>query len=642
MSSYQDYFSVKKSSIGEYQGRYSSSQWGVLAVFDYNHDKKLDFLVHAIHYDSEQPNSSLPILFMKGNGDGTFSLDQYATSGGNPNVFDARTAVGDFNGDGYNDIILIDSGSTLGGNLTYKGNQTYFLAGQASGSFNVQTIPGATWYAKNLSVLDINQDKKLDIFVESNGESGKSLTLTNPPHFLINDGKGHFNVDNSRLPVQTTIANWATTFSDYYSQTPDSQQNRYLGESFADFNNDGFPDIVFPSLDGPTTNPKATERFSKMILNDQTGNFPLQNQISLSEPLWNGGLLSAQDSVSGDIDNDGYQDLIIGWTSLDYAGRYLQVFRNLGTGAFKDVTESVIGSQSLERQQIDLDGERNSNIRFQYRNLELVDFNGDGWLDIFIGSTADISPNAPILYLNDTHGNFQTFDISALGYQSYFEPNRGRSQFLIDANSDGMLDIGFIDSNGLGLEFDVFVNKINPVKINTLLITGASTKYSINTNNVGLMSVTEVVDSSQEWQKSWNLSNIDRLLFSDVSVALDLNGNAGKVAKVLSAVFGSDSVSNAEYVGIGLDLLDGGMSYTDLAALAVSVTGKSSSTDVCNLLWENVIGTAATATDIAPFKAMLDSGQMSIGSLTALAADSTLNTDNIDLVGLSQTGLEYV
>jgi hypothetical protein len=39
---------------------------------------------------------------------------------------------------------------------------------------------------------------------------------------------------------------------------------------------------------------------------------------------------------------------------------------------------------------------------------------------------------------------------------------------------------------------------------------------------------------------------------------------------------------------------------------------------------------------------MLDSGQLSIGLLTTLAADTSSNTQHIDLVGLSLTGLEYV
>ena len=95
-------------------------------------------------------------------------------------------------------------------------------------------------------------------------------------------------------------------------------------------------------------------------------------------------------------------------------------------------------------------------------------------------------------------------------------------------------------------------------------------------------------------------------------------------------------------MGAGLSLLDQGMSYQDLAAMAVSATKKSGATDICNLLWTNVFGKAPTAADIAPYKAMLDSGQMSIGALATLAADTSFNTTNIGLVGLSQTGIEYV
>jgi serralysin len=160
----------------------------------------------------------------------------------------------------------------------------------------------------------------------------------------------------------------------------------------------------------------------------------------------------------------------------------------------------------------------------------------------------------------------------------------------------------------------------------TVSISGASTSVTSRSGSDGLDTLT----------------GIERLQFSDVSLAIDLDGNAGKVAKILGAVFGQSAVSNKTYVGIGLGYLDSGMSDGALAALAVSVTGKSSSTDICTLLWTNVIKTTPTAADIAPFKAMLDSGQMSIGALTILAADTSFNKTNIGLVGLGQTGLEYV
>ena len=54
-----------------------------------------------------------------------------------------------------------------------------------------------------------------------------------------------------------------------------------------------------------------------------------------------------------------------------------------------------------------------------------------------------------------------------------------------------------------------------------------------------------------------------------------------------------------------------------------------------------MIGTKSTAADKQPFIALLENG-MSAGALTLLAADTAFNTTNIDLVGLVQTGIEYV
>lgn len=136
------------------------------------------------------------------------------------------------------------------------------------------------------------------------------------------------------------------------------------------------------------------------------------------------------------------------------------------------------------------------------------------------------------------------------------------------------------------------------------------------------------------------LSNIERIQFQDTKIALDLDGHAGQVAKLLGAVFGANTVTNKAYVGIGLNYLDGGMSYEALAALAVSVTGKSAPADVVNLLWTNVVGTAPSADQAQPFVDMLNGGA-SIGWLTTMAADTGINQGNINLVGLSQTGLEF-
>lgn len=123
-------------------------------------------------------------------------------------------------------------------------------------------------------------------------------------------------------------------------------------------------------------------------------------------------------------------------------------------------------------------------------------------------------------------------------------------------------------------------------------------------------------------------------------VALDVDGNAGKVARVLGAVFGKEAVSNKQFVGIGLDILDSGTSYADLCSLAMQVAGLTDPDAAVTQLWTHLVGSAPSANEKAPFVQMLQSG-MTVGQLTKLAADSELNALQINLVGLQQTGIEY-
>lgn len=137
-----------------------------------------------------------------------------------------------------------------------------------------------------------------------------------------------------------------------------------------------------------------------------------------------------------------------------------------------------------------------------------------------------------------------------------------------------------------------------------------------------------------------SLVNVERLKFADKSVALDVTGDAGKVAKILGAVFGPAYVSNEQYVGIGLSYLDSSMSYENLCALAMTAAGKTSHSSVVDLLWNNVVGSPISAENKTYYVGLLDGG-MTVGALTALAADTGLNIDHIGLVGLAQTGLAY-
>jgi serralysin len=137
------------------------------------------------------------------------------------------------------------------------------------------------------------------------------------------------------------------------------------------------------------------------------------------------------------------------------------------------------------------------------------------------------------------------------------------------------------------------------------------------------------------------LKNIERLKFIDTSIAFDLDSNAGVAAKVMGAVLGKTSIKNSIDFGYWLSQTDTGLSYSDIGQKALDKAGLKTNEQIVSTLWKNVIGFTASEVDKAPFIKMLVDG-MKAGDLVVLAADTTFNTTNINLVGLAQTGIEYI
>ena len=178
--------------------------------------------------------------------------------------------------------------------------------------------------------------------------------------------------------------------------------------------------------------------------------------------------------------------------------------------------------------------------------------------------------------------------------------------------------------------------------------------YTVNFDEASLSNFVDYASSGGTIQlrTAWNvvsgnetdtLRNIERLQFTNTNVALDLDGNAGKTAKLLAAVLGVEGVSNKEYVGAGLSFLDGGMTYENLMQVALDVVlgANPSSSSVVDLLWTNIVGPPTPADNLPQYSALIDNGTYTAAELAVAAADHSLNTTNIDLIGLSQTGLEY-
>ena len=141
------------------------------------------------------------------------------------------------------------------------------------------------------------------------------------------------------------------------------------------------------------------------------------------------------------------------------------------------------------------------------------------------------------------------------------------------------------------------------------------------------------------------LVDVERLQFSDISVAFDLDGNAGKVAKLLGVMLGEDNWYNREYIGIGLDIFDNSnISFEAVMDLAFgAIIGPNpTNAQVVSLIYNNLVGQAPLQGELNSLVAdLLDSGAYTQGSLGVLAAEHELNSTSINLVGLIDTGVEY-
>ncbi|MES3007952.1 MAG: hypothetical protein V4751_09300 [Pseudomonadota bacterium] len=175
--------------------------------------------------------------------------------------------------------------------------------------------------------------------------------------------------------------------------------------------------------------------------------------------------------------------------------------------------------------------------------------------------------------------------------------------------------------------------------IDIATFTGIRSHYNISPIDKGW----RVADTATDRDGNDSLQGIERLAFSDVSLAFDLSGTAGTTAKILGAVLGKQSLSNSKFVGLGLSMLDDGMTPEVLMGLALDARlGSSASAgDFIDLLFNNIAGAKPSVADRDYFVGVIDSGAMSRSQLGLLAANTVTNEENINLIGLSSTGLTY-
>ena len=190
-----------------------------------------------------------------------------------------------------------------------------------------------------------------------------------------------------------------------------------------DYNNDGIPDILFAGTGwhGPSVNNAPAEylnhEYPTMLLSDGIGNY---TQVSFYELSQN-----YDHSVSsGDYDNDGDVDIIFidPRTTSDMADEYPamrwgKILKNKGNGTFDiiDIPTSVLYT----------------NQKF---TSELVDVNGDGFLDLILGGTKKVGSHILL-------GDGVDFNNEVIEIPGVFNFDFAIDFTIYDYDSDGDKDI---------------------------------------------------------------------------------------------------------------------------------------------------------------------------------------------------------
>ncbi|MDC1506090.1 FG-GAP-like repeat-containing protein, partial [Winogradskyella sp.] len=332
-----------------------------VAVGDFNGDGKQDIAVAKINGNN--------ITIRLGDGQGGFSGTTYVAVGLRPE----SVAVGDFNGDGWQDIATACEGS----------NTVSIRLGDGQGGFSGSTEIAVGSSPQSVAIGDFNGDGKQDIATAN--------YLSNSVSIRLGDGQGGFSgttyVTVGLNPTSITVG---------------------------DFNGDGKQDIAAANVGTSTVS---------IRLGDGEGGFSGTTEIVVG---------SSPSSVAvGDFNGDGNQDIV----TADFYLNSVYIHLGDGQGGFSGATEITVGLNP--------------------RSLAVGDFNGDGWQDI---AAANFNSSSVSIRLGDGQGGFSGNTDIVVGGLPY-------SVAVGDFNGDGHQDIASANNAASGSSVSIRLGGIGEINL---------------------------------------------------------------------------------------------------------------------------------------------------------------------------------
>jgi hypothetical protein len=394
------------------------------AFIDYDADGWPDILlVNGMDWPGHKRQRSTMHLY-RNNRNGTFT-DVTRAAGLDVELYGMGVAVGDYNNDGFPDILI----TCVGQNRLFRntGKGTFVDATMAAG------LGGRTGFSTSALWFDYDRDGLLDLFVCNYVKwtserdvfcslDGKQKSYCTPEAYrgdtcwlFHNRGNGAFE------DVTATCGIFDTS-------------SKSLGVTMIDSDIDGWPDLFVANDTQP----------NKLYRNLRTGTF---KDVAVEAGLafsTEGKARAGMGADTGDFDNSGTPGIAV--TNFD--NEMIGLFRPQGRGLFEDVAlRSGVGAPS-----------RNS-LGF---GCAFADFDLDGDLDLVVANghidetVRNIRGNVgyaqpPHLFLNQGNGTFR--DAAADAGREFAQPRVGRGLACGDFDRDGDVDILVTTNNGPAVLF---------------------------------------------------------------------------------------------------------------------------------------------------------------------------------------------
>ncbi|MEG4092264.1 DUF4347 domain-containing protein, partial [Microcoleus sp. Pol12B4] len=553
----------------------------------------------------------------------SFSKATNFSAGFSPTATPLSIDTGDFNGDGFPDLTVINLNS----------RDISILLGTNTGSFGTATNlfnPGNE-IPNSIAVRDFNGDSKLDLAVANpiSGANGDFVsirlgtgtgTFGNPTNFGqgINPraiAAGDFNGD-SRLDLATAPLsgnNLSILLGDgtgSFSYPVSINAGASLTIATADFNGDGKLDLV-------TSNNSVTNNIS-VLLGDGTGNFSAP--VNFSAGTGNHFV------VTGDFNGDSKLDL----AASNSGSNNVSVLLGDSTGNFGTTTNFSVGSSPASVIAGDFNGDG---------KLDLAASNGgDNNVSVLLGDGTGSFGNAVNFSVGTAPGSIAAADFNADGKLDLATPNFTSKDVSLLLNTPNTVNFGAATYSGTEGTTDTVVNipvtlsggtplgdVIVPIAINPSS-TATTSEYTISPTTVTFPAGTTTLT-----QNVAVTITPDSIPENDETVILDIGiittGNlVGTTNQATLTIAANQPISYA----IATDIPSIVEGNTDTTPVTFTVT-RSGGTDVASSVNYTIAG---TATNVSDYNSIGDtSGATGISGTINFAAGETSKTITLNVVG---------